>query len=194
MDSSGLLQYKAEGPVSPVMASTISKTQVISSPSRERATNNAKIFLAGSTNRNDDWRGRLEAKLVRCNIEATIFNPFRRDWDWPCDAQDERFREQVGWELEKQEAADLVVVYLCPGTKAPISLMELGLCAKTGPSKIVVCPLGYSLRGNVQMVCERYRIEMLDSEDTLADKIIDWVENEYTYKYMDKSVTVQVPG
>ena len=43
-------------------------------------------------------------------------------------ADDPRFPEPVRWELDMLDAADLVVMYLAPGTRSPVSLLELGLC------------------------------------------------------------------
>ncbi len=67
------------------------------------------------------------------------------------------------------EAADIVVMYLAPGTKSPISLLELGLCAHSGKLK-VCCPEGFWRRGNVEIVCMRHRIPLFE---TLDDLIID---------------------
>jgi hypothetical protein len=44
---------------------------------------------------------------------------------------------------------------LAPDTKAPISLLELGLFARS--DRVVVgCPDGFWRRGNVEIVCQRY--------------------------------------
>jgi hypothetical protein len=69
-----------------------------------------------------------------------------------------------------QEIADIVVVYFHPATKAPISLLELGLSAKTGKA-IVFCPEGYWKRGNVQIVCKRFDIESAEDPNGLKDAI-----------------------
>jgi hypothetical protein len=50
-----------------------------------------------------------------------------------------------------------------PTTQALISLLELGLCARKPGSAIVFFPEGYWKRGNVQMVCQIFHIEMLES-------------------------------
>lgn len=71
-----------------------------------------------------------------------------------------------------QEKADVVVVYFHPATDAPISLLELGLCASTNKKTIVMCPEGYKKRGNVQIVCERHQIEIVESMGELRRAII----------------------
>jgi hypothetical protein len=105
----------------------------------------------------------------------TVYNPYRADWDstWREDATFAPFREQVEWELDKQETADVVIFYFHPATQAPISLLELGLCAAATPGKgIVVCPEGYWKRANVQMVCEKFGVEMVGSLEELGQAIV----------------------
>jgi len=78
----------------------------------------------------------------------------------------------VEWELEKQDQADIVVVYFHPATQAPISLLELGVCARFPGKAIVVCPEGYWKRGNVQIVCNKFGFEMVDTVDGLKEAIM----------------------
>lgn len=66
----------------------------------------------------------------------------------------------------------MVVVYFHPATQAPIILLELGLCAHKPGKAIVFCPEGYWKRGNVQMVCEKFDIEMVESMEGLKDAIV----------------------
>ncbi|KAJ8128550.1 hypothetical protein O1611_g5086 [Lasiodiplodia mahajangana] len=155
------------------MSKSNSKFQIIKAPSREAPHGAKKMFLAGTTNPtgDGDWRASLSESLA--DQPLTIYNPLRPDWDstWREDISFGPYREQVGWELEMQEAADIIVVYFHPATQAPISLLELGLCARTGKA-IVVCPEGFWKRGNVQIVCERYNVEMVEDVDGLKDAIM----------------------
>ncbi len=156
------------------MAQTAPRYHVIHAPSDESPRGKSSIFLAGTTRKVDstDWRENLSASLS--NYPVTIYNPSRADWDssWREDIDFAPFREQVEWELDRLERADLVVVYFHPATQAPVSLLELGLCAKVSGKAIVVCPEGYWKRGNVQIVCKRCGIDMLDSLDGLRDAIV----------------------
>lgn len=70
-----------------------------------------------------------------------------------------------------QEAADVIAMYFDPDTKAPITLLELGLFARTG-KMIVACPEGFWKKGNVEIVCGRYGIECLGSLDELGRAIV----------------------
>ena len=149
------------------------RSQVILAPSEEPPQGAKSVFLAGSTTKVDtvDWRVALSSLLSEMNI--TIYNPHRADWDntWREDVNFPPYRQQVEWELDKQEKADMVVVYFHPATQAPISLLELGLCARKRGKAIVYCPEGYWKRGNVQMVCQKFDIEMVESVQGLRDAI-----------------------
>jgi hypothetical protein len=97
------------------------------------------VFLAGSIEMGaaEDWQSRVERELR--DLDVVLLNPRRDEWDasWVQSIADPRFREQVEWELEGLERASLVAAYLAPGTKSPITLLELGLSARSG--KLQVC-------------------------------------------------------
>jgi hypothetical protein len=48
-------------------------------------------------------------------------------------------------------------MYFDPNTLSPISLLELGLHAKSG-KLIVCCPEGFYRKGNVDIVCQNFGI------------------------------------
>lgn len=64
------------------------------------------------------------------------------------------------------EATDVIAMYMDRESKAPISLLELGLFARSG-KMIVACPEGFYRRGNVQVVCKRFGVELVDSLEEL---------------------------
>lgn len=148
--------------------------QVIYAPSEEAPCGTKSIFLAGTTSKVDatDWRESLSSMLSKHPV--TIYNPFRADWDstWREDINFAPYREQVLWELDKQAKADLVVVYFHPATQAPVSLLEFGLSAQVPGKIIAVCPEGYWKRGNVQIVCQKFGIEMLDDIGALEGAVL----------------------
>lgn len=133
--------------------------------------NRKSIFLAGSIDmgKADNWQARIEKALE--HLPVVIFNPRRDDWDnsWVQDITNDQFREQVNWELNHLDRADVIAVYFDPQGKAPITLMELGLHAASGKC-VVCCPEGYWRRGNVQIVCDRFGIPLHDDiEDFVAE-------------------------
>ena len=83
---------------------------------------------------------------------------------------DPRFVEQVEWELAAQERAAVIAMYFAPSTQAPISLLELGLAARSG-KLLVCCPDGYWRKGNVDLVCRRYGVPILQDLTTLIAEV-----------------------
>ena len=69
-----------------------------------------------------------------------------------------------------QEAADVIAMYFDPNTQAPISLLELGMFAPSG-KMVVCCPEGFWKRGNVQIVCKKYGINLVESLEELIDEV-----------------------
>lgn len=153
------------------MSSAHPQNRIIFAPQPYTPQGTPSIFLSGSIEDGPTpWQTRLSALLVAQPL--TILNPHRPDWDasWVQDISDARFRTQVQWELDMMEAADVIAVYLAPGSQAPITLLELGLFARTG-KLVVACPEGFWRRGNVQVVCARFGIEMLGSVEQLAEAV-----------------------
>ena len=130
------------------------------------------LFLAGSVEVGsvENWQERVCVQLE--DSDWIILNPRRDDWDssWVESKDNFEFREQVDWELNAQEMeATTILMYFAPGTDSPISLLELGLFARTG-RMLVVCPEGFWKKGNVDVVCERYEVKQYDSiDDALED-------------------------
>ncbi|KAF8860025.1 hypothetical protein BDZ45DRAFT_548670, partial [Acephala macrosclerotiorum] len=133
------------------------------------------VFLSGTIHfpPATDWRVRIQSSLS--HLPITILNPVRPDWDssWKEDINFEPFNKQVNWELGGMEDADVLAVYFGSNTEAPITLMELGLAAgKAGKRVVVACVDGYKKKGNVQVVCHRYGIEVVKDEVELAEAVL----------------------
>lgn len=130
------------------------------------------LFLAGSIEMGlaNNWQTVMEQELAALPI--TILNPRRDSWDssWVQSIDNGLFREQVEWELEAQERADIIAMYFDAQTKAPITLLELGLFARTN-KLIVCCPQGFWRKGNVDIVCHKYGIETTDSLASLISRV-----------------------
>jgi hypothetical protein len=130
------------------------------------------IFLAGSIEMGqaEDWQTIVEQGFADLNV--VLLNPRRDEWDasWVQSIQNPQFREQVDWELEAQERASWIAMYFAPATKAPITLLELGLCARGGKA-VVCCPEGYWRRGNLEVVCQRYHVPLVSGLPDLIQEI-----------------------
>jgi hypothetical protein len=126
------------------------------------------IFLAGSIEMGiaEKWQESLGDWLLERNYN--VFNPRREDWDssWIQTYESPQFSQQVKWELNALEKSDIIIMYLDPNTKSPISLLELGLHANS--KKLwVVCPDGFWRKGNVEVVCSLYDIPLFNSLEEL---------------------------
>ena len=74
--------------------------------------------------------------------------------------------------MDHARIANVIVFYFAgePGVLQPITLLELGLYAGTGKA-VVYCPKGFWKRGNVQIVCQRYGIEMCETLEELGKNV-----------------------
>lgn len=130
------------------------------------------IFLAGSIEMGiaEDWQSKIEEELKDYNI--TIFNPRRDEWDssWEQTIHNPQFKEQVEWELDHLDKADIILMYFDENTKSPISLLELGLYASSG-KMIVYCPEGFWRKGNVDIVVDRYDVKQVQSLNELLTAV-----------------------
>ncbi len=130
------------------------------------------LFLAGSIEMGvaENWQEKVERLLAE--TDWVILNPRRDDWDssWKQEMGDNQFTKQVEWELKAQELANRILMYFDPTTKSPISLLELGLFART-KRMIVVCPDGFWRKGNVDIVCARYGVETAETIEEAVKKL-----------------------
>lgn len=133
------------------------------------AEDEQSLFLAGSIDmgRAELWQPSVEQKLA--DLPITLLNPRRDEWDpsWEQSITNPRFREQVEWELEAQEKASRIAMYFAAATQAPITLLELGLFARSG-KLVVCCPPGFWRRGNVEVVCARYHVPLVADIEELV--------------------------
>jgi hypothetical protein len=131
--------------------------------------NRFSVFLAGSIEMGvaENWQEKIERELHDME-NICILNPRRDYWDssWKQDIEDPQFNEQVSWELNALEKADLIIFYFSPETKSPVSMLELGLFARSRKA-IVCCPKGFWRKGNVDIVCKRYGVEQVNSLEEL---------------------------
>lgn len=131
------------------------------------------VFLAGSIEMGgaDDWQSRIIARLPR---EVIVLNPRRAEWDssWRQSIHEPRFREQVEWELDALERAHVIAMWLVADTKSPISLLELGLFARS--DKVIVgCPDGFWRKGNVEVVATRYGCQLEEDWERFVRAVCD---------------------
>ena len=143
----------------------------VKAPGKYDATKRYTIFLAGAIDQGqaEDWQAKVTEALQEFDI--TILNPRRDHWDpnWDQHAENPKFREQVEWELDAQEASDMVIFVFTKDSKAPITFLEFGLFA---PHKdaVVCAEEGFYRQGNLDIVAERHKIPMYhDLDEMIAD-------------------------
>jgi hypothetical protein len=145
------------------------------SPHRPDLTGQRVVFLGGSIEMGKaiDWQSTVSAALLEQHPDLFIANPRRQDWDssWEQSIHNPQFNEQVNWELDHLERADLVVFFFQPDTYSPITLLELGKRLEhpaAHANTLVCCPPGFWRRGNVEIVCDRSRVPLLSSLEELV--------------------------
>jgi hypothetical protein len=149
------------------------RSTVITSPEPLPAAHRRpRVFLGGSIDMGHapDWQKDMIAALAQDDVD--ILNPRRPDWNpaWRPQADEPEFRRQVEWELAALESADVIVLYLAPGSQSPISLLEMGLHARSG-KLIVLCPPGFWRKGNVDITAERYGVQQVADLPTLTQAV-----------------------
>ena len=128
------------------------------------------LFLGGSIEQGTavDWQTRV-TKICEATNDMFILNPRRSPW--PHGADEVLMSEQINWELDALEKCDAAFMYFVPGTKSPISLLEMGMFAganRTGcvvNRMVVCCPTGFWRKTNVDITARRYGIPVYEDFD-----------------------------
>ena len=131
-----------------------------------------KIFLAGTIDNgeSDDWQydvflhlaiftEMINENSVNSFKQFTVFSPRRKNWKE--DATQEDIEEQIKWEQEKLDEADLIVMVFQDNSKSPISLLELGLYGPQG-KLICFCTPNFYRYTNVKLTCEKWGIPLIE--------------------------------
>lgn len=115
------------------------------------ASQKPSVFLAGSIEmgRARLWQDEVVKELSK--LDVTVFNPRRKQWDWGLDPTTvtPALDEQVRWEQEYMELADIVLFMFLGNTQSAISLLEYGKCYGEDKSTIVIVEPEFYRRGNL---------------------------------------------
>lgn len=147
--------------------------------------NKYTIFLAGTIDMDNSYNWQSEIIKDLSDQDVILLNPRRKSFnkDAVQSIEDEYFRNQVEWELKGLEESDLIIIHFLPDSLSPISLLELGLNTDIrNISKnnriIVCCPGGFWRKGNIEIVCNRYGVDLCFDYSTLISKILIKIENQ----------------
>jgi hypothetical protein len=144
----------------------------IQAPNKIPLTNKEKVFLGGSIEQGKAIKWQKQIITTLKDEEIMFLNPRRDNWDSSLvqSIDNPEFCEQVDWELKALELSDLIVMFIDPNTLSPISLMEIGLHARSG-KMIVCCPEGFWRKGNVDIVGQTYGYPVVTTIDELIEAI-----------------------
>ena len=136
--------------------------------------NSKSVFLAGTIDNGNslNWQDKTIIELTNLGInDIEIYNPRREHWNPNPSKEDMEY--QIKWEQDHLDKADVIAMVLLDDSKSPISLLELGLYAKSN-KLIVFCTPNFYRWDNVRLTCEKYNIQLIESTNPLiiANKII----------------------
>lgn len=158
-------------------------TQIILPNESQRLKGDApSIFLGGTIEQGaaEDWQKASAEYLSGIACSVTVVNPRRPKWDPTLrqSVDEPVFKEQVTFELDHLERVDAVLLWFEPASKSPISMLEFGLLcgwvSRGSLKKLVVgCPQGFWRRGNLEVMCERYKIDLVPTLDEALRLTVD---------------------
>jgi hypothetical protein len=144
----------------------------IKAPGAYDANTKYSIFLAGAIDQGkaEDWQQKVTRALD--NYDVLILNPRRDDWDasWEQSIDNPEFVEQVTWELDAQEACDMVIFVFTKDSKAPITFLEFGLYGP-GKDSLVCAEEGFYRTGNLDIVAKRFNIPIYHNMDEMIEDL-----------------------
>lgn len=141
---------------------------------KSKTEDNKSVFLAGTIDNGDslNWQDKTIIELINLGTKnINIYNPRREHW--PSKDQHQEIEYQIKWEQEHLDKSDLIIMVLLDDSKSPISLLEMGLYAKSN-KLIVFCTPNFYRWDNVRLTCEKYNIPLIQDLNPLviSNKII----------------------
>ena len=128
-----------------------------------------KIFLAGTIDMGNsrDWQAEIHDRFSEMNGRYILFNPRQENWDATRPGE---MDYQVKWELDHLEDADMIIMYILGTSKSPISLLEMGLHAKSGKMS-VICERDFYRYDNVRITCDYYGVPLYKDLDSFLNTL-----------------------
>ncbi len=128
-----------------------------------------KIFLAGTIDMGNsrDWQTEIHDRFSEMNGRYILFNPRQENWDATRPGE---MDYQVKWELDHLEDADMIIMYILGTSKSPISLLEMGLHAKSG-KMYVICEKDFYRYDNVRITCDYYEVPLYNDLESFLDTL-----------------------
>jgi hypothetical protein len=132
------------------------------------------VFLAGTIDNGNslNWQDKTIIELINLGVKnLEVYNPRREHWN--SNPTKKEMEKQIKWEQEHLDKVDVIAMVLLDDSKSPISLLEMGLYAKSD-KLVVFCTPNFYRWDNVRLTCEKYNIELVQDTNPLiiANKII----------------------
>ena len=129
-----------------------------------------KIFLAGTIDMGNsrDWQMELYDRFSKMDGRYILFNPRQEHWDT---SRPGEMDYQVRWELDHLEEADMIIMYILGTSKSPISLLEMGLHARSD-RMYVICEKDFYRYDNVRITCEYYGVPLYNDLENFLESIL----------------------
>jgi len=137
-----------------------------------------RIFLGGTIDNgnSEDWQSEVIKSVNNISLQRQVYfyNPRRENW--PSADNHREIGKQIDWELFHLEKSDRIFMNILASSKSPISLMEIGLFARTG-KLIVFCPKSFYRYDNVMKICEKYNVTLYTTNNIeyITKKICEYV-------------------
>lgn len=143
------------------------------------------LYLGGTIGvaKTDDWREKVKDAIKDAD-GLTVFDPVIADWVRVRNSKERKFNlhKQINWELEAQEESDYIVYYFSPTAKASFAFLELGFFATMNNSSqsamniLVCCPKGFWKKDYIDVFCDRYNIDKVETFSEMIEIIQEWVK------------------
>jgi hypothetical protein len=143
-------------------------TTVITAPARETELPDPayRVYLAGAIDMGKavEWQSAVIEALSDFPDWLILFNPRRAQF------APEMETEQIQWEWDAMDHADLIFLWFPKDSLAPIAFFEAGLLM--GSNKLIIgAEPGFYRRRNLELTCPRYDVFLRDSLDALISKM-----------------------
>jgi hypothetical protein len=129
--------------------------------------NKLSLFIAGGITGCENWQKKLCDMLE--DLDIAIYNPRRKNFD----IKKNKAGEQIKWEHDMLDKADIISFWFSKETVQPIVLYELGKYTRKDVPLVIGCDPDYSRKSDVeiQTSIDRPEIKIKNSIEGLALKI-----------------------
>ncbi len=125
-----------------------------------QANSKKLVFLAGSMciDKEDNWRKNVIKNYAN---DFDFIDPTNENHNL---LNDSLMKKHINWELEGLELSDIIFMNLLPESKSPISMVELGLYARSN-KLIICCPENFYQYRYINALAKKYNVTLFSELD-----------------------------